>query len=141
MESESASPIFVVDLLPEIRTQLLDVLESISESEWRKPTTCEGWSVKDVALNVLGDDVAVLSRQRDNHGLGGQTMDWQELVDFVNDQNALWVRALRRMSSRLLCDMLRMTGAQVYTFFRTVDPFSPGGLVSWAGTSPAPQCG
>jgi hypothetical protein len=42
------------------------------------------------------------------------------------------------MSPRLLIDLLELTGAQVCTYFRSLDPYAIGRPVSWAGPDPAP---
>ncbi len=60
-----AEPVLVVDLLPLERYELLNLLAQLREEEWQKPTICAGWSVKDIVLHLLGDDVGRLSRMRD----------------------------------------------------------------------------
>jgi hypothetical protein len=94
--------------------------------------------VKDVALHLLGVDVGILSRRRDAHSSSASVAGWQELVALVNDWNEAWLRATRRLSPRLLIDLLRFVGAQACEHFRSLDPFAPGGPVSWAGPDPAP---
>ena len=51
-------------LMPE-RAALLELLRSLGASEWDQPTECPAWTVKGIALHILGDDVSLLSRQRD----------------------------------------------------------------------------
>ena len=62
-------PVSIVALFPEVRRHLLALLAGLSAEEWRTPTACAGWSVKDVALHLLGGDLGNLSRRRD--GLTG----------------------------------------------------------------------
>ena len=132
-------PILVVDLFPEVLEELLGLLSGLSAEDWDRPTACASWSVKDVALHLLGDDVGILSRQRDGHYSSGLSIDgWDELVAFINDWNEEWVRATRRISPRLLVDLLKFTGVQVCDYFRSLDPYAIGGPVSWAGPDPAP---
>lgn len=38
------------------RRDLADHLESLAEDEWRRPSLCEGWSVRDVAAHVSAYD-------------------------------------------------------------------------------------
>ena len=38
------------------RRSLLSVLSSLTDRQWATPTACPGWTVKDVALHVLGVD-------------------------------------------------------------------------------------
>ena len=136
---DALEPVLVADLFPEERSGLLALLSELSDEEWARPTVCAGWSVKDVALHILGVDVGVLSRKRDGHSGSTQRIDdWDELVAFLNEWNALWVDAARRMSPRLLLHFLKMTGGEVQQFFRSLDPFAVGEPVSWAGPEPAP---
>jgi uncharacterized protein (TIGR03083 family) len=135
----AVGPVIVTDLCPVILADLLVLLSGLSEEDWRRPTVCAEWSVKDVALHLLGDDVGVLSRQRDRFSAGVSARDWQDLVALLSEANELWVRASRnRISPRLLCDLLALTGAQVSAYFASLDPYATGGVVSWAGPDPAP---
>ena len=62
--------------------------------EWHKPTTCLGWSVKDVALHLLGVDVGNLSRRRDGHQLPASASGRDDLVALINDWNQSWAKLL-----------------------------------------------
>jgi hypothetical protein len=62
----------------------------------------------------------------------------RELLDFINRWNELWVQATRRISPRLLCDLLRFTGDETQRYFESLDLFAIGGPVTWAGPDPAP---
>ena len=136
---EELPPVLVVDLFPDERAALLALLSALSEEDWTRPTACSGWSVKDVALHILGDDVGVLSRRRDDHRISqSEANSWQELVEFVDRWNALWVEATRRLSPRLLLDFLRYTGEETHRYFKSLNPFELGQPVSWAGPEPAP---
>lgn len=133
----------VVDLFPEEREALLNLLATLTPSEWETPTVCAGWSVKDIALHLLGDDVGMLGRGRDGHSSpnfaeGLDISTWEGLLAAIDRQNAAWVYALRRMSSPLLIDLLRLTGEQTAAYFRALDPFRLGDPVDWAGPEPAP---
>ena len=135
-----------VDLFQETRRRLLDLLSSLSDEQWRAPTVCAGWSVKDVALHLLGGDVANLSRRRD--GLrdalnayvppGASLSDQTMLVMALNRWNEDWVMAARRISGPLLCDLLALTGADLHAYYASLDLMAMGGPVSWAGPEPAP---
>jgi hypothetical protein len=131
-------PIIVTDLFPEILDQLLSLLNGLSEEEWNKPTVCTGWSVKDVAIHLLGVEMGNLSRRRDGHTPNDPVDGWDELVTFINAWNQEWVQAGRRISSRLLIDLLRLTGEQMYEYVRSLDSYTIGSPVSWAGLAPAP---
>jgi len=131
-------PVIVAELFPEILDELLSLLAGLTPAEWDAPTVCPGWSVKDVALHLLGGEIGNLARRRDGHALGSSIASWEELVTFINRWNENWVQTARRMSPRLLMDLLHFTGRQVCDYFRSLDPYALGGAVSWAGPQPAP---
>jgi hypothetical protein len=60
------------------------------------------------------------------------------LLDFINRQNEAWVEATRRLSPRVLIDLLRLTGEQTQAFWESRDLSAIGDPVSWAGPDPAP---
>ena len=135
------APILVAHLFPEVRQGLLSLLQGLSPQDWQHPTSAGKWTVKDIALHLLGGDVSNLSRRRDQHTppLAGRSLsDWHELVAYINWVNATWVEATQRMSTRVLCDLLAFTGPQLSEYFQSLDPFAIGGPVSWAGPDPAP---
>jgi uncharacterized protein (TIGR03083 family) len=132
-------PIIVAHLFPEMLDSLLGVLSSLSEEEWSRPTVCPGWQVKDVALHLLGVDVSNLSRRRDGYSPPTQAIRNQgNLRDLINELNTAWVQAGRRISHRLLCDLIRFAGEQACEYFASLEPFAMGNPVSWAGPDPAP---
>lgn len=136
---QKPAPILVADRFPALLDQLLALLNSLSEAEWHQPTPAPGWSVHNVALHLLGDEISILSGKRDRFSEAHVSLDsWDALVAFINQRNAQWVQAARRVSPRLLCDLLRYTGNQVNAYFATLDLHAMGGSVSWAGPDAAP---
>jgi uncharacterized protein (TIGR03083 family) len=131
-------PIIVTQLFPEVLGELVELLSSLTAEEWHRPTVCSLWSVKDVALHLLGGEVGILSRKRDGFSSGSDSIGWEELVALINNLNDTWVKATRRLSPRLLCDLLKLTGTQVCEYFATLDPFEVRSPVHWASDKPAP---
>ena len=135
-------PVDVVTLFPAERQSLLRLLERLTDEQWNRPTSCPGWTVHDVALHVLGVDIGNLSRWRDGFhdpGSPGPTDDtWPALVAFLNQMNESWVAAGRRISPRLLCELLAFTGEPIAAYFRSLDLTAMGGSVAWAGPAAAP---
>jgi uncharacterized protein (TIGR03083 family) len=132
----------VLDLFPAERRSLVELLTGLTGEQWNMPTVCPGWTVRDVASHVLGVDIGNLSRRRDGFrdpgaaGPVGET--WTELVTFLNQFNELWVAAARRISPRLLCELLAFTGEAIAAYFRGLDLSAMGGSVAWAGPDAAP---
>ena len=137
-------PVMIVDLFPPERQELLLLLSKLRDEEWHKPTVCPGWSVKDIVLHLLADDVGKLSRNRDVFdestlmNNSPKLSSWNDLVAYINQRNELWVQATRRMSNRLVCTFLALTGEETYQYFSSLDLYALGEPVSWAGPNPAP---
>ncbi len=132
-------PIIVVDLFPPVLDSLLELLSSLSEDDWNKPTACPGWSVKDIASHLLGGEVGILSRKRDGYAYSGSdSISWEDLVVLINRLNDSWVKATSRISPRVLCELMKLTGEQVCDYFKSLDPCAVGGPVDWASSEPAP---
>lgn len=72
---ERLQPIIVADLLPEILDALIELLSGLSAEEWEKPTACTGWSVRNVAAHLLGDEIGNLSRRRDGYSAVSKSIE------------------------------------------------------------------
>lgn len=123
------------------RQDLLTLLGQLDDPAWLRPTECPAWDVKGVALHVLGDDLSLLSRQRDaaTNGLllyaekhPGE--DFRQLLDGFNEQ---WVTAATFVSTTLLIELLDMTGDRTATFYDQVDLEAPGEPVGFFGSTEA----
>jgi uncharacterized protein (TIGR03083 family) len=132
-------PILTAELFPEVRRELVSLLRGLNEEEWGRGTAAGKWAVKDVAGHLLGGDLGNLSRRRDAYTPSGKTIEsYAELVAFINELNAKWVAAARRLSPRVLCDLLEESGPQIEEYFASLDPHVLGTPVSWAGPDAAP---
>jgi len=130
-------------LFPGERSALLELLADLSASNWEAPTVCPGWSVKDVAAHLLGDDIGRLSWGRDGYvnpdfaaALDIATLPG--LVAAIDRQNAVWVTGARRISPRLLIELLKTTGELTEAYFASLEMTALGMPVDWAGPEPAP---
>ncbi len=139
---KALTPIETLYLFPDERAALLDLLSNLTPEEWSAPTVCEGWSVKDITAHLLGDDLGMLSGRRDKFrspdGQGVNFSDWDELIAFINRQNATWVQAMRRLSPPVLIDLLHISGQQTQALFESLDTHAAGGTVNWVSSQPGP---
>ena len=139
---QAVEPIIVIDLFPQERRLLLELFAGLTEEDWRRPTVCAGWTVRDIGLHLLGDDIGYLSGKRDgfsNPFFADKDMEqWESLVKNINEANELWVRAMQRVSPALLHDLLELTGKQFYEYMSSLDMMAMNGEVSWAGPGAAP---
>ena len=94
------------------------------------------WTVKDVASHLLDGNLKRLSIQRDGFfGLMAPPREgYEAFVAFINRNNADWVQAARRLSPRVLIDLMEITSKEVQELFHGLDPHAPALWgVSWAG--------
>ena len=135
----SPEPVLTAELLPGLLEHLVGVLESLEPAEWDAPTACPAWSVHDLAAHILGDHVGQLSIGRDDYQTSWIVVDgWDDLVEALNELNEGWVRAMQRVSPRLMIDLLKSTGHRVNRYLQSLDPHEIGPVVSWASPEPAP---
>jgi uncharacterized protein (TIGR03083 family) len=130
-------PLEVRDLFRIDRDALIELLGGLNRDEWSRPTACTGWDVRDVALHILGGDLSNTSRRRD----GAAVATWGPGEDpgaFLARLNQEWVEATRRLSPRVIVELLRTSGAPLFTYFDSLDTAVLGERVSWAGPGPAP---
>jgi hypothetical protein len=63
-----------------------------------------------------------------------QINSYQELVAYLNELNATWVNAMKRVSPQLLIQQLESTGKQYIQYLNTLKPFEQAKYsVAWAG--------
>jgi uncharacterized protein (TIGR03083 family) len=137
---QQLQPVIVLEIIPKERENLITMLSELSNEDWTAPTMCTGWSVKDLAAHLLGDDIGILNmRDHPEQWLPQkEQIEWDDLVALINGLNQAWVETTRRISAPVLIDFLKLTGEQTYQHFKKLDPYSLGRPVSWAGPEPAP---
>lgn len=138
----AAGPLDVNDMLVVERARLLATLADLAPDEWELPTECPAWDVKGIALHILGDDLSLLSRQRDE-AVNGLVLTALELpgADFrtlLNEFNERWVHVARFFGTPLIIELLRLTGDLTSEWYRRVPPDQLGEPVLFVGFDPAP---
>ena len=122
------------------RDRLSELLSGLAGPDWELPSPCPGWSVLGLCCHLLGDDLGLLARHRDGYyGTPGPDRATEaEFTGWLDELQAEWVRAGRRLSPRLVTDLLRWSGPQIAGTFRGEDPRARTASVSWAGHGPVP---
>jgi uncharacterized protein (TIGR03083 family) len=126
----------LVDRLGPLHRELVGLLRGLRHDDWERPTVCALWSVKDIAAHLLDDDLRRISFHRDaHHPPNAPTIEsYASLIAYINRMNGEWVEAARRLSPRVLVDLLEVTGPWVEELFRSIDPDAPAHWpVAWAG--------
>jgi uncharacterized protein (TIGR03083 family) len=134
-QSSGSEPILCAHLLREVDQKLLELLGSLAPSEWELQTISPLWKVRDVAAHLLDTALRKLSMVRD--GCYAEPVDIhspEDLVNRVNNLNQEGARVYRRLSPRVLIDMMGIACEQSAHFHESLDPYAPAtSAVSWAG--------
>jgi uncharacterized protein (TIGR03083 family) len=131
------TPILVADLFPEVSRRLVALLRSLTPDEWHRPTVSSRRTVKDIASHLLDGSLRRLSMQRDGYRPAdgrSQPRPGEPLLDFLNRLNDEWETGTRRLSPRVLTDLIESADRQLADLFRSLDPHGPAIFpVAWAG--------
>ncbi|NIJ54284.1 maleylpyruvate isomerase N-terminal domain-containing protein [Dyadobacter arcticus] len=123
-------------LFPLLDQELIELLKSLSPDDWNKKTVAKLWTVKDVATHLLDGNLRTISTMRDQHQVAPdrEIHSYSDLVAYLNEFNADWVKATRRLSPAVLIDLLETTGKQYSEIMRTQDLDADAIFsVAWAG--------
>lgn len=125
-----------VELYLPLHRELITLLRGLDSPAWERPTVAGRWQVRDVAAHLLDVDLRKLSMQRDGHSPAPSEPieGYDDLIRFLNGLNAQWVGAARRLSPRVLVELLSFTGPMVAEVVAALPPHQPSLYpVSWAG--------
>ena len=128
----------VAPLFGPLQEELVKLLSGLSAADWERPTVARAWRVRDVAAHLLDTDLRRISLQRDGWSLPAEApiAGWDDLVKLLNGLNAGWVEAARRLSPRVLTELLTYSGRELAAVVATLDPDAPAPFgVLWAGQS------
>ena len=119
------APVFLVDVCPALSRRVDD-----------SPARPEA------AAHLLHGNLRRLSFGRD--GLtatpDAAIASYADLVGYLNRLNAEWTAAARRLSPRVLIELLDFTSGPVHAFFRSLDPDALAlSSVAWAGEGASPN--
>ncbi len=116
--------------------KLIALLRALSPDDWNKPTIAKKWRVKDIAAHLLDGNFRVISMMRDQYFVppDREIHSYTELVGFLNDLNADFVTAARRISPALLVQLLEITSREYEKQLSLLDPEADALFsVAWAG--------
>lgn len=136
MPLEPLTPVDTRHLFRPVATDLVDLLRDLPPDDWQRPTIAGSWLVRDVVAHLVDTTLRRLSFHRD-----GMTPPParaintdRDFVSFINELNAQWVTAARRLSPRVLTDLYARASGEACDWWES-QPLSTPALfaVSWAG--------
>ena len=133
--SNGSDPILCAHLLRRVDDKLIELLQSLSPSEWDAQTVAPRWKVRDVAAHLLDTVLRKLSLVRDSWSVETVSIESPgDVTALVNRLNEEGVKVYRRLSPPVLIDMMKLACEQSASFHKSLDPFAPAAFgVSWAG--------
>ncbi|HEX7623399.1 MAG TPA: maleylpyruvate isomerase N-terminal domain-containing protein [Anaeromyxobacteraceae bacterium] len=131
------APTLVADLFLPLQEELVRALRGLPAGAWDLPTTSRRWRVREVAAHILDGQLRRISTQRDGHPPpppAAPVRGNADLVLFLDDLNARFVEMSRRLSPRLVVELLEWVGPRLADTARAADPYGTAVFaVSWAG--------
>lgn len=128
-----------IEVLPQLQKiddLLIHFLEKLSIEDWDKQTIAPKWTIKDIAVHLLDGNLRTLSILRDNYyGEKAENINnYQDLVNYLNQLNADWVKATKRLSPKVIIELLKTSGQEYFEFLQTLNPEDKAVFsVAWAG--------
>lgn len=133
-------PVGRIDVRPlfdPLHRELLMMLRTLAPEDWQRPTSAPRWKVADVVAHLTDSAIRRLSVERDAHRTlapDRPITGSESLTAFLDEINAGWVNASRRVSPRLLLDLLDVIGRQLVDWFENAELDAPAVFpVAWAG--------
>lgn len=138
MDLWTAPALDVRSLLSRERDDLLAFVGSLTDNEWFSPTQVPGWTVKDLALHVLDDDLGWLSRGRDLDPSGRLDVEASGFVEALNQKNQRWVTAANQLSRPVVLGLLKWAGREMDAYYQS-QSLTSDGHVAWASDDRVPN--
>jgi len=134
-------PILTAHLFEPLHEELMALLGGLDDDDWNAPTVAGAWTVKDVAAHLLDTALGRLSVQRDRylppHDPSAAPLP---LGAMIAARNRLAVESSRRLSPRILTQLLELYGREQAAYLQSLDPFADAEWsVSWAGEETSSQ--
>lgn len=131
----------VEPVLREEREALVRLLAELDGDAWDAPTPCPAWSVHELTVHLVHDDLRRLSGDRDGHtGAWVDASSLDRLVAGLDQLNEQWVEAMvPTLSPRLTRELLQWSAGPTEEHLLGRDPDALESSVAWAGSGPHPN--
>lgn len=112
-------PIETLHLFEDLNQELIYFLADLTPAEWLTASPVSGRTVKDLASHIIDGSMRRISMQRDHHfdSEGTNPKNLDELIQHIQAINQQWIVATRRLSPRILIDMLKKYEQEVYQLY------------------------
>jgi|SRR5215510_1094676 len=134
IQLDAAIRIPVFEPFRRVNAALLDLLRSFTAEEWHRPTVHPDRNVKDLTAHLLQGSLGRVSALRDGYWLRTLSItSLEDLIALIQRNNRDFMTAMRRVSPRILIDLLAIYDRELLTVFEALAPDTTGLGVAWAG--------
>ncbi|MEM9554785.1 MAG: maleylpyruvate isomerase N-terminal domain-containing protein [Acidobacteriota bacterium] len=130
-------PLQVSDRFRPLGRQLLSLLESLDDEAWHAPTVCSSWTVRDLVAHLVDTGYRRLSTARDGMRPPPPATpieSYADLLSLLDTLNREWVDAARRLSPRIVLELIRDQEPRFCDWVETADLDGDWAFpVAWAG--------
>jgi uncharacterized protein (TIGR03083 family) len=131
---DSAVPIPVLEPLRTVNEAFLELVGGFTAEDWAKPTVHPDRNVKDLAAHLLHGSLRRITALRDGYRPPTRPISGTEdLIEFIQEDNRDFMTGMRRISPRILMELIASYDPQLIALFETLHPDAPGLGVAWAG--------
>lgn len=124
-------------LFPKLTEKFLKLLRELEPSDWLRPSPIKGRTVKDLVSHVIDGSLRNISMQRDNFMDNSNVPNinsYDELINHIQKLNTDWMIASKRLSPKILIDLLEYSEKEFYEFMKSKNPKGKALFsVAWAG--------
>ena len=124
-------------LFPKLTEEFLKLLEGLEPSDWLKPSPIKGRTVKDLVSHVIDGSLRNISMQRDNFYDNSNVPNinsYNDLINHIQKLNTDWMNVSKRLSPKILIDLLEYSDKEFYEFMKSKNPNGKALFsVAWAG--------
>ena len=131
-----------IHLFEDLSQELIYFLAELKPDEWNTPSPIAGRSVKDLAAHLADGSMRRISMQRDHYFPAHQhdLTQYEQLIDYIQELNQSWMEAMRRLSPRVIMEMIKKYDKEVFELFSALKPEDDALLpVAWAYQQVSPN--
>jgi uncharacterized protein (TIGR03083 family) len=104
----------VVDLMEHVWSSIDSLCSPLTETQWKTPTDCPGWSVQDQISHIVGSESGILGNPRPDH----TPQDTSYVKNDVGQSNEVLVDFRRSWPGQQVLDEFRDLSGQRLTYLR-----------------------
>ena len=125
-----------IKLFPVINAKLVELLRSMSDDDFNRPTQFDSWKVKDICAHLLDTSIRRLSAERDKYKSLENTRigSYNDLITYVTNLADRWALAFTGVSQKILVDLIEEYQNELYEYLKKLNLYEESFFpVSWAG--------